>query len=183
MSGFSRLGAWFYGRFNRDPASNRLVVSLARLTPEDRALEIGCGPGAALAGAATVIAATQLAAVDPTPGFVERAARRVPGADVRLATAEALPFPDATFTVAWSVAAVHHWTDRDKGLAEAVRVLAPGGRLLLVERHLRRSGHGITDAQAAEVMSRLRELGVEEVAAEEHRAGRERFLVVSGVAA
>ncbi len=158
------------------------MVSLARLTPEDRALEIGCGPGAALAGAATVIDPSRISAVDPTPGFVERAGRRVPGADVRLGTAEALPFPDATFSVAWTVAAVHHWADRDKGLAEAVRVLAPGGRLLLVERHLRKPGHGITDAQAAEVKSRLRELGVAEVDADEHRAGRGKFLVVSGVA-
>ncbi len=182
MSGFSRLGAWWYGRFNRDPASNRLVVALAELTPQDHALEIGCGPGAALAAAAAEVDATRLAAVDPTPGFVERAARRVPGVDVRLGTAEALPFPSGTFTVAWSVAAMHHWSDRDKGLAELVRVLAPGGRLLLLERHLRRSGHGITDAQAAEVMSRLRELGVAAVAAEAHRAGREKFLVVTGTA-
>src|SRR5919197_6218323 len=63
----------------------------------DRALDVGCGPGAALAALADRLGAEQVAGVDPSEAFVEMARRRIPGADVRLAAAEALPFADGSF--------------------------------------------------------------------------------------
>ena len=42
------------------------------------------------------------------------------------AGAEAIPLPDASATVVWSLSAVHHWSDRAAGLAEAERVLVRG---------------------------------------------------------
>lgn len=160
MSGFSNLGAWLYRLTNRRPKSNRVIVELADLGHEDLVLDVGCGPGAAVELAAQRIGADRVAAADPTPSFIEGVRKRVPGIDARVAVAESLPFDDGVFTVIWSVAAMHHWDDRDAGLTQIAAKLAPGGRLLLMERHLKRPGHGITDQQAADVVRVLTDAGL-----------------------
>src|SRR6185437_722041 len=67
--------------------------------------------------------------------------------------AEHLPELDASATVVWSLACVHHWRDVTAGLAEIKRVLAPGGRFVAIERLVRPgatglSSHGWTTPQA-----------------------------------
>ncbi|TDE10405.1 class I SAM-dependent methyltransferase [Jiangella asiatica] len=159
MSGFGAITARFYAWFNRNPPSNRIVIDVAELGPDDRVLEVGCGPGAALELAASRIGAERVAAVDPSPTFAAMVAKRVPGADVRVAGAEDVPFDDGAFTVIYTIMSMHHWDDRDDGLATLTAKLAPGGRLLLAERLLEKPGHGITPAQIAAVEARLGELG------------------------
>jgi ubiquinone/menaquinone biosynthesis C-methylase UbiE len=183
MSSFSKLGARFYSWFNRNPESNRLVSELADLAPGDTVLDIGCGPGAAVEHAATLVGAMNVAAADPTASFVTMVRDRIPGADVREASAESLPFDAESFTVVWSISAMHHWANREAGLDEALRVLAPGGRLLLAERLLSRSGHGITSSQVNEVVGHLStSRRVREVHTTEHRVGRKTVLVIRAVA-
>jgi ubiquinone/menaquinone biosynthesis C-methylase UbiE len=48
-----------------------------------------------------------------------------------VADVASMPFPDASFDVVISSYAVHHWPDRDAGLAEMMRVLRPGGRAII----------------------------------------------------
>jgi SAM-dependent methyltransferase len=55
------------------------------------ALDVGCGPGALTAALAAVLGAGNVAAVDPSEPFVAACRARVPGADVRVGSAEALP--------------------------------------------------------------------------------------------
>jgi cyclopropane fatty-acyl-phospholipid synthase-like methyltransferase len=83
---WSPLKAWLYSLFCRNPKSNLAAVELASLTADDRFLDVGCGPGAALENAAATGA--QVAGVDPSPSMVARASERVPTADVRVASAE-----------------------------------------------------------------------------------------------
>lgn len=159
MTAFSNLGAKLYGWLFRNPKSNTAIVDVADLTPNDRALDVGCGPGAAVELAARRIGAERVSAVDPTPKFVEMVRKRVPGVDVRLSGVESLPFDDETFTAIWTVASMHHWEDRDIGLKEISAKLAPGGRALIAERLLKKPGHGITEPQTEEVSALLRDLG------------------------
>jgi ubiquinone/menaquinone biosynthesis C-methylase UbiE len=49
------------------------------------------------------------------------------------AAAEALPFHDGEFDTVVSASSLHDWSDAAAGLAEARRVIAPGGRLLLLD--------------------------------------------------
>lgn len=92
-----------------------------------RALDVACGTGQsaralrAVADAveATDSAAEMLAHADPCPGVT-----------YARAAAEALPFPDRAFGLV-SVGVAHHWLDGDRFLAEAARVLEPGGWLLV----------------------------------------------------
>jgi ubiquinone/menaquinone biosynthesis C-methylase UbiE len=97
---------------------------------------------------------------------------------VRVAGAEELPFDDGSFTVIWSVASMHHWDDRDRGLADLVRTLAPGGRLLIAEKALKRPGHGITEQQARAVTALLKRLGQVEVRTVGKRVGALRLTII-----
>ena len=180
---WSPLRAWFYSLVNRSPQSNVVVVERASLSTADRFLDVGCGPGAALEHAAATGAA--VAGVDPSPSMVERASRRVPEADVRVGSAEDLPFPDDSFTVVINVASFHHWANRDAGLREISRVLEPGGRLHIAEGMLRegKDGHGLNAGDAELLSARLLELGYTGTEIDTVKTGwRHRYYVVTGVA-
>ncbi|HWL50117.1 MAG TPA: methyltransferase domain-containing protein, partial [Acidimicrobiia bacterium] len=82
---WSALKVWLFSLFNRNPESNSAAVDRLRLDSDDRFLDLGCGLGAALEHAATTGART--AGIDPSPSMVERAAERVPQAEVRLGSA------------------------------------------------------------------------------------------------
>lgn len=180
---WSPLKAWLYSLFNRSPKSNTLIVEQAALGPDDHFLDIGCGPGAALEQAAATGA--RVAGVDPSPSMVERASKRVPQAEVRVGSAEELPFGDDHFTVVANVASFHHWADRDAGLREVLRVLAPGGRLHVMEGMIRegKDGHGLTPSEAEALSARLLELGYADSNIQTARASwRHRYYVVTGAA-
>lgn len=95
--------------------------------PGTRLLDVGCGTGELLAEAAARGAAA--AGADVAPGMVARARRAAPGADVRVADAEDLPWPDGAFDVVAAVNVLHLADDPGAAVAEAVRVLVPGGLL------------------------------------------------------
>jgi len=177
---WSSLKVWLFSLFNRDPKSNLAAVELLSLKSDDRFLDLGCGLGAALGHAEATGAAT--AGIDPSPAMVERAARRVPGAEVREGSAESIPFEDDRFTAALAVSTYHHWADPEAGLAEVRRVLAPGGRLLILERKLKKSsGHGIDATGADRVAQMLTDHGYVSAAVDTVRLGRVDYLTVSAV--
>ena len=68
-----------------------------------------------------------MAAGDPSEPFVEAARERHPGVDIRLASAESLPWADGSFDVALAQLVVHFMTDPVAGLREMARVTRPGG--------------------------------------------------------
>jgi len=98
-------------------------------------------------------------------------------------TAEALPLPDDSASVAWSLATVHHWRDLDAGLAEVRRVLRPSGRFLAVERRVEPGAaglrsHGWTEEQATLFAERCRAAGFPTVEIGHHHRGRRPVLSV-----
>jgi SAM-dependent methyltransferase len=114
---------------------NDMLREFLRLTPDDRVVDLGCGSGRALLWNRDLGA--DAIGVDISPFFSEDARRDVP---LLLADLRTLPFPDAMFTKAWSLDVLEHLSPEAlRGmLAEANRVLAPGGRLF-VYTHVRKN--------------------------------------------
>jgi SAM-dependent methyltransferase len=110
----------FVGRYG--PALSAAHADEAGVEEGDTALDVGCGPGLLLAELARRLGLDRVAGVDPSQPFVEAARVAVPGADIRLAAAEQLPFADDEFDVVSSQLVVNFMTDPEAGVAEMRRV-------------------------------------------------------------
>jgi ubiquinone/menaquinone biosynthesis C-methylase UbiE len=177
---WSPLQVWLYSVFSRDRRRREKVVEILAPGPGDHLLDIGCGLGQVLDAA--LRRGARASGIDPSPAMVRQARRRVPDAHVELGSAEDVPFPDRAFSHVAALDTFHHWADRGAGLREAVRVLAPGGRLLIVEKQLASgTGHGLTQSDAQVLAARLSELGLERLEIGEISVGRHRLLAVSGL--
>jgi SAM-dependent methyltransferase len=115
------------GRYARELAPRFAAFAGVDALPPGPVLDVGCGPGALTTWLAARVGAGAVAAVDPTDHFVAACAARIPGADVRVATAEALPFRDRTFQAALAQLVLPFVSDGPRAAAEVVRVLRPGG--------------------------------------------------------
>jgi len=91
------------------------------------AIDVGCGPGALTAELARRLGPGNVAAVDPSEPFVAACRRRNPGADVRLAGAEELPYPEGRFDAALAQLVLHFVDDPDAAAREMRRVVRSGG--------------------------------------------------------
>ncbi len=113
---------------------------------DERVLDVGCGRGLMLVGAAKRLSSGAATGVDiwqaedlsgNTPEAPLENARREGVADrvaVKTADMRELPFPDASFDVVTSCAAIHNLytqEDRAKAIREIARVLKPGGQALI----------------------------------------------------
>jgi ubiquinone/menaquinone biosynthesis C-methylase UbiE len=113
--------------------------------------------------------------------------RRIDDVDFLQGSAERLPLFPASATVVWAVQSVHHWVDRGRGVAESLRVLAPRGRLLLMERAVvpgarGLAAHGLTDHQADELARLIGHAGFADVARQIVHVGRRNLVVVTASA-
>ena len=115
----------FMGRYSQPLAA--AFVQLAGVVPGQRALDVGCGTGALTAELAQLLGAEAVSAVDPSEPFVAAVRSRFPGADVRLLSAEHLPYPDGGFDCTLASLVVSFMTDPVAGLAEMARVTRPRG--------------------------------------------------------
>jgi ubiquinone/menaquinone biosynthesis C-methylase UbiE len=165
----------------------RLAADLAAVSDADRVVDVGCGPGTAVREAAR--RGARVTGVDPAPVML-RLARTLTRNRLTITWAEGaaedLREPDGSATIVWSLATVHHWRDVTAGLAEARRVLAPGGRLLAIERRVRPgatglASHGWTDQQAESFAAQCRADGFDSVHVEKHTPGRRAVAVVKAV--
>lgn len=112
------------------------ILTLAALAPTDRVVDVGAGTG--LLALAVAPEVERIWAIDISPAMCEHlasiaTARGITNLDVHAASAMSLPLPDASVDVVLSNYCYHHLNDRDKivALADARRVLRPGGRLVI----------------------------------------------------
>jgi SAM-dependent methyltransferase len=115
----------FVGRYGAELAA--ALIEFTRVEPGMRALDVGCGPGALTSALAARLGAPNVCAVDPSEPFAEACRARVPGVEVRVASAEALPFADGSFDATLSQLVVNFMRDAEAGVRELVRVTRPGG--------------------------------------------------------
>jgi SAM-dependent methyltransferase len=115
----------FMGRYSLHLAPQ--FVEYARLEPGQRAIDVGCGPGALTAELIKRLPSDAVWAVDPSERFLAAVSTRYPGVRVQRAAAEELPFEAGCFNAALAQLVVHFMADPVKGLSEMVRVTAAGG--------------------------------------------------------
>ena len=114
-------------------------TDVGRDLPYGHALELGCGTGFFLLNLIQAGVARRGSVTDLSPGMVKVATRngKSLGLDVdgRVADAEGIPYGDDTFDLVVGHAVLHHIPDVEKSLSEVVRVLKPGGRLVVISFH------------------------------------------------
>ena len=113
------------GRYSAPLAA--ALIDATGVSPGDRVLDVGCGPGALTQALAARVGAERVAALDPSDSFAEECRRRVPAADVRVGAAEGLPFADDSFDAVLSQLVVNFLDEPGRALAEMSRVTRPGG--------------------------------------------------------
>ncbi len=96
--------------------------------------DLGCGTGTVSAALAPFVA--RVVAVDGSAPMLQAAKKRLQqfdNVDLRRGELEALPIDDARLDAATLMLVLHHLPEPERALAEALRVLKPGGRLVLVD--------------------------------------------------
>ncbi len=127
------------------------LADFATVNAGERVLDVGCGPGALTAELVRRLGAGFVSAVDPSEDFVSAAQHRHPGVDVRLASAEQLPFADEAFDGALAQLVVHFMADPVLGLGEMARSLDDwAGTLTWIYAHARRSRGRATSREPGE---------------------------------
>jgi SAM-dependent methyltransferase len=115
----------YIGRYSRELA--RALIAAAGVRPGERALDVGCGPGGLATELVELLGSERVAAVDPSESFATACRARLPGVQVELASAESLPFGDASFDHALAQLVVNFIPDPPSGVREMARVTRPGG--------------------------------------------------------
>jgi SAM-dependent methyltransferase len=115
----------FMGRYSVPLAP--LFADFAGVAHGQRAVDVGCGPGALTTELVGRLGPAGVSAVDPSESFVAAAQQRHPAVSVQRAAAEQLPFADEEFDAALAQLVVHFMADPVVGLGEMGRVTRQRG--------------------------------------------------------
>jgi SAM-dependent methyltransferase len=108
---------------------------LLRLPARGRLLDAGGGTGRV---SAQVGALVDSVVISDVSARMLQQARRKGNVTVLQAASEQLPFGDGSFARIMVVDALHHFEDQERAVRELLRVLAPGGRLVIEEPDINR---------------------------------------------
>jgi ubiquinone/menaquinone biosynthesis C-methylase UbiE len=132
-----RMAGWVMAHRSSNQQRNRWVVSLLETRPTDRVLEIGFGPGVAIAELARYATHGHVYGIDHSEVMVHRASRRnhaaIRAGRVELvhASVAQLPSFDEPLDAILSVNSLGFWPDPVERLRDLRRLLRPGGRIAL----------------------------------------------------
>lgn len=114
----------------------RRAADLAELATGGRALDVATGTGdLALELAGRVAPGGEVIGVDFSERMLELARAKVGGTGVRFESGNALDldYPDGAFDAATVGFGARNFSDLQRGLSEMVRVVRPGGRVVVLE--------------------------------------------------
>jgi SAM-dependent methyltransferase len=134
-------------------------------------LELGFGQGYNLSVLAPALPGTRFCGVDITPGHVAHVQamlgeRGIAHVVARQGDFHALPWPDASFDQVYSIEAFCYARDLPTALAEAARVLRPGGALTLIDGYLTRPPADMQPDQAMAALLAAKGMAMEGIPVE-----------------
>ena len=137
------LMEWFFDTFlfrGKLRELRQRTAGLAHIQPGEIVLDVGCGTGTlAVEVARRVGAKGRVIGIDPGENQIARARSKTSRLQLpiefQVGVIESLDFPDQTFDVVLSTIMMHHLSDtlKRQGLTEIIRVLKPGGRLVIAD--------------------------------------------------
>jgi SAM-dependent methyltransferase len=132
------LGTYIGARMARDHRPENLwTVSILQAAPADQILELGFGSGVAVQELSRRVTQGCVAGIDFSRAMLSAARRRNTAAlrsgrvDLRYGDVADLPFEDGRFDKAYSIHSIYFWRQPLKALQNIMRVLKPGGMLVL----------------------------------------------------
>ncbi|HEY7046240.1 MAG TPA: methyltransferase domain-containing protein [Jatrophihabitantaceae bacterium] len=155
------LAGWVMGRRSSNVARNRWAVDLLDVQPTERVIEVGCGPGVAIAALAARATQGLVVGVDHSSVVIAQAVRRnkvaVDAGRVCLVNApvERILMLAGSFDAALAVNTVGMWSDPAGRVADLGRLLRPGGRIALVSQPRCPGATAATTAAAADELAAL----------------------------
>jgi SAM-dependent methyltransferase len=164
---------WVFAHRPSNRQRNRWVVSLLNVRPTDRVLEIGFGPGVAIAELARA-GAGHVYGIDHSDVMLRQASKRnaaaIRAGRVTLVNASVDQLPaalDGPFDVVLAVNSLGFWPAPAERLAELGRRLAPGGRIAIVSQPRCHGATASTSRSAAgEIENLLRSAGFTQLGTE-----------------
>jgi ubiquinone/menaquinone biosynthesis C-methylase UbiE len=168
-----RVVGWVMAHRRSNQQRNRWVVSLLDVQPTDRVLEIGFGPGVAIAELAGRATRGQVYGIDRSEVMVQQAGRRNAAAirahRVHLAHAsvDQLPSFDDPLDAILAVNSVEFWPNTVERLRQLRRLLRPGGRIALATQpRCPGATQGTTARAAQDLKDLLTQAGFTQIQAE-----------------
>lgn len=133
-------GNWSAQSYQLEPLDTLVLQCIhdavsATAKPSGKALDVGCGEGRYLQHLKHKLPSWKFQGVDPCSDSTE--------GEIRAGSAYHLPFPDGSFDVVYTWITLQHVADMQRALGELLRVLKPGGKLILGDRDLW-SGRGLS---------------------------------------
>lgn len=156
-----RMAGWVMAHRGSNLQRNRWAVALLDVAPEDRVLEIGFGPGVAIAELAHRAGRGHVHGIDHSAVMVRRASRRnraaVRAGRVELvqSSVDRLPRFDEPFDAILTVNSLGFWAEPVNRLRDLRRLLRPGGRIALVTQPRCPGATRDTTARAAQELQDL----------------------------
>ncbi|HEY8360396.1 MAG TPA: methyltransferase domain-containing protein [Ramlibacter sp.] len=132
-SEFRNIGYWEPGTTSQHAASERLQDVLLEFIPRKAGsiLDVACGMGASTRRLLEHYPADQVWAINISEKQIESTRRNAPGVNAQVMNAVQLQFPDGSFDAIECIEAAFHFETRRRFLEEALRVLRPGGQLVM----------------------------------------------------
>lgn len=127
---YNKIGVGYNDTRKADPVLAARILSLLDAQSDGRYVDIGCGTGNY-----TDFFRRQgfdFFGIDPSDTMLEAARQRYPECIFINGFAEQLPLPDSSGDGVIALFTLHHWTDKQQGIAELYRILKPGGRVVFL---------------------------------------------------
>jgi len=134
-SGYANLGLFLPGTPDFASACDNMMAALVgKISPGGAPiLDVGCGLGGTTGYLSRAFPESELYGINVSDYQIQQCRKRVPTAHFEVMPAERMSFADATFGAVVSVEAAMHFKGRREFLEESLRVLKPGGQIVVAD--------------------------------------------------